>query len=114
MKDLVFIAGNFLFGDIPSDKEFLCHYFTSDLEKLFLSYYLALESLYQQEGFLRFYESFCDHTGFSCSRRWIRKLLKKYKTIEETMNNAYLKSDLSMISKIKVGALFNSRRYHQL
>jgi hypothetical protein len=113
MRDLHFVAGNFLFGDIPPDKEFLRFYYTSELERLFLSYHLLLGDLYAQEGFLAYYNLFRDHTGCLCSTRWLRKLLRRFRDIEEALAEAYRKPDLPMISRIKVGALFNPRLLQQ-
>jgi hypothetical protein len=114
MRDLDYAAGNFLFGDIPSDKEWLRQYFTSELETLFLSYHVLLGDLYPKEGFLRYYNLFRDHTGCLCSTRWLRKLLRRYRDIETALAEAYAKPDLPMISRIKIGCLFNSHRLHQL
>lgn len=110
MRDLDYAAGNFLFGDLPPDKEFLRHYFTSELETLFLSYHVLLGDLYQKEGFLRYYNLFRDHTGCLCSTRWLRKLLKRYRDIEKALDEASAKPDLPMMSRIKIGALFNPHR----
>lgn len=107
MRDLHFAAGNFFFGDIPKEQEFLRQYFTSDLELMFLSYYELFGSVYKQEGFLRFYNIFQDHTGCACSTRWVRKLLKRHKDITQSLEQAYQISDLKMISRIKAGGLFN-------
>lgn len=113
MKDVQFVAGNFLSGDIPQDKEFFRHYFTSNLEQVFLSYYLLMGDLYAQTGFLNFYNLFQDHTGFLCSTRWLRMLLKRFRDIETALDTAYKNTDLPMISRIKVGALFNTNRFNQ-
>jgi hypothetical protein len=110
MRDLNFAAGNFLYGDLPPDREYLRHYFTSELETLFLSYHILLGHLYAEEGFISYYNLFRDHTGCICSTRWLRKLLKRYRDIEQQLADAYAKPDLPMISRIKIGALFNPHR----
>lgn len=107
MRDLKFIAGNYLYGDVPLEKEYLILYYTSDLERKFLSYCLMFFDVYLAEGFLRFYNNFTDHTGHSCSRRWVRKLLKRYKELELSLFNAYKIADLTEITKIKSGQYYS-------
>lgn len=114
MRDLDFIAGNYLYGDLPFEKDYLRHYFTSELERLFVGYHILFGSIYEKEGFLRYYNLFQNHTGYLCSTRWLRVLLRRYKDIEKELEEAYRKTDLDMISRIKIGALFNSHRLRQL
>jgi hypothetical protein len=103
MRDLHFVAGKFLDGELPADKDFLRHYYQTDLEQKFLSYYLLLGENYTTEGFLWFYNNFCDHTGWCCSTRWVRKLLSRYKIITKALAEAYEKTDLDTIACIKSG-----------
>lgn len=114
MRDLDFAAGNYLYGDLPPDRDYLRHYFTSELERLFVSYHILLGNIYEQEGFLRYYNLFRDHTGCLCSTRWLRKLIRRYKDIEKELEEAYRKPDLAMISRIKIGALFNPQRLREV
>jgi hypothetical protein len=111
MKDLSFVAGEFLHGEVPSNQEFLKHYFTTELESVFLSHHLIFGNMYAEKGFFNFYLMFRDHTGHICSTRWLRKLLKRFRDINEALDKAYKKPDLSMISLIKAGAFFNPRRF---
>lgn len=108
MKDLDFIAGNYLYDDIPLDKEYLCFYFETDLERKFLSYCLLFfDDIYLAEKFQRFFHNFVDHTGYSCSDRWVRKLLKKYKELELALSTACKNVDLPEITRIKTGNYSN-------
>lgn len=108
MRDLRFIAGNFLWEDIPPDKEFYSAYFDSELERKFLSYYLLFNSLYD-EGFFRFWQNFMDHTGFRCTTRWVQKLRSRYHKIEAELAKAKAAMDLAMVAKIRGGEYFMLR-----
>ena len=105
MKDLDFIAGDYLYGDLPTESEYLSQYFNTGLERNFLSYYLLFSDLYLSEGFLRFYHNFSDHTGSSCTQRWVRELLRRCKDLDISLNIASKNFDLSSITKIKTGKL---------
>jgi hypothetical protein len=110
MNDLNFVAGKFLFEDIPLEYEYLKYYFTTPLERVFLSYFILLGNYYcYGASFLRFYDNFQDHTGYLCSTRWVRKLIKRYNFIEKELQEASKKPDLLRVSKIKMGALFNDK-----
>ncbi len=102
--DLDFIAGNFLHGDLPIGKEYLQHYFKGEAERSFLSYYYLFSSLYKEgEDFQCFYLNFSDHTGISCTSRWVRKLLTRLKNIENTLTRAESSFDLAHVGQIKSG-----------
>jgi hypothetical protein len=101
--DMDFLAGNYLHGDLPLNKEYLLHYFKGDVEKIFLSYYFIFPSLYVKGEFINFYISFCDHTGFGCSTRWVRKLLVKVCKIEKALLDAESNFDINRVGEIKSG-----------
>lgn len=103
MDDMYFIAGNFLYGDLPLGREYLQHYFDGEIERAFISYYLTFPNLYQEGDFLPFYHRFCEHTGCSCSTRWVRKLLARFALIEKELKEAEQKFDLSRVGEIKSG-----------
>jgi hypothetical protein len=101
--DLDFVAGNFIYGDLPKDKEYLSHYFNTDVERAFLSYFFTFPSLYRDTQFRVFYHSFCDHTGYFYSTRWVRKLLVRLNKIEKALMEAEKNFDLSRVGEIKGG-----------
>lgn len=102
--DLDFISGNFLYEELPRDKEYLAKYFDGPVEKRFLVYYLTFSSLHtKKEDFLTFYENFVNHTGHACSTRWVRKLVKRLATIEEELQAASKSFDLDKVGLIKSG-----------
>jgi len=101
--DLDFIAGNFIYGDLPPGKEYLEHYFLGEIDRAFLSYYFLFYRLYTEKQFQVFYQNFCDHTGCSCSTRWVRKLLVRIKAVEKALEEANRNIDLTAIGEIKSG-----------
>lgn len=103
MNDLDFIAGEFLHGDLPQDKNYLSHYFDGEVERIFLSYYFLSPHVYTKDPFKKFYDRFCDHTGTMCSTRWVRKLLRRLTDIEIALNQASKGFDLTRVGEIKSG-----------
>jgi hypothetical protein len=88
MEDMKFIAGNYLYGDLPPGKEYLQHYFGGEVERAFLSYYFTFPHQYKSMPFQKFYQNFCDHSGHCCSTRWVRKLLARFDKIENALKEA--------------------------
>lgn len=103
MNDLIFISGDFLYGDLPQGKEYLSHYFQGEVEKIFLSYFFFSSHVYKKDSFIDFYENFCDHSGRMCSTRWVRKLLNRINRIESDLNEANKVFDFAKIGEIKSG-----------
>lgn len=101
--DLDFVAGKFLYGDLPPGKEYLLQYFEGNAQKAFLSYYFLFSRLYTEGQFQTFYMNFCDHTGVCCTTRWIRKLLVRLRKIEEALDQADKSADLNRVGEIKSG-----------
>lgn len=101
--DMEFIAGNFLYGDLPPEKEYLQYYFKGKAEKAFISYYFLFPSVYVEGCFKPFYINFCDHTGMCCSTRWVRRLLTRVKKIEKELAKAESEFDIELIGDIKSG-----------
>jgi hypothetical protein len=104
MDDLVFLAGDFLYGDLPQEKEYLQYYFKGMAEKAFVSYYFLFPKLYKRgKDFVSFYVNFSDHTGICCSDRWVSKLLVRLLKIEEALAKAEKEFDIVLIGNIKSG-----------
>jgi hypothetical protein len=101
--DLDFIAGKFLYGELPAGKEYLLNYFKGEAEKAFLSYYFLFSRLYTEGQFILFYNNYCDHTGVCCSTRWVRKLLVRLSKIEQALETASKAADLVRVGEIKSG-----------
>ena len=102
-SDLDFLAGNFLYGDLPPGKEYLLNYFKTGSEKSFLSYYFLFSHFYKKGQFLEFYNNFCDHTGVCCSTRWVRKLLVRLNKAETALAEADKNFDPVRVGEIKSG-----------
>jgi len=101
--ELEFVAGNFIYGDLPPEKDYLKHYFKGRAERVFASYYANFSRLYTDGQFKTFYTNFTDHTGVCCSTRWIRKLLARIKKIETALSEADKNFNLSLVGEIKSG-----------
>jgi hypothetical protein len=104
MMDLDFISGDFLYEDLPRERQYLAKYFVGPVERRFLVYYITFNKLYQKkEDFLTFYNNFISHTGHCCSTRWVRQLLARIVNIEEALDKASKDFDLSLVGMIKAG-----------
>src|SRR4051812_33056716 len=101
--DMEFIAGNFLYGDVPPGKEYLRHHFQTEMEAAFLSYYLIFYKLRSKKNIQNFYRNFCDHTGICCSVRWVEKLLIRVDKIETALEEASKNFDPTRVGDIKSG-----------
>lgn len=73
-----FISGRIFDTEPPKDKRFLWKYFTTDVQRLFVKYYLTYGN----------YTYFTEHTGCYCSKRWIRHLKRKIEKILRTHQKA--------------------------
>lgn len=105
--DLEFLAGDFLYGDLPAGKEYLGFYFEGGVERAFLSYVSVFPHNYTKDSFKSFYDRFRDHTGVVCTTRWVRKLLRRLINIEKALEEASKNFDLERVGQIKSGkALF--------
>lgn len=71
MKDSEFISGSFFEFEVPKSRKFLLKYFRTDLQRMFLGYYLTFGNL----------KNFVDHTGYYCSERILMKMQKNYKRL---------------------------------
>lgn len=70
--ELEFISGRIFDLTLPKEKEYLWRYFTTEMQRHFVKYYLTYRS----------YTRFVDHTGYSCSNRWVRILKRRLEKLE--------------------------------
>lgn len=103
MIDNNFISGDFLFGDLPPNKDYFQYYFKGDAEKAFVSYYYFFPEMFADKLLVTSYNNFCDHTGICCSIRWVGKLLTRIHRIEQTLDKAEKDFDINLIGDIKSG-----------
>lgn len=92
-RDRNLVAGVFLEDCIPNDKIWMCKYFTSEIQKRFLIYFLIFRS--------HFY--FLRHTGVYCTSRYLKKMKKFFCILEEEHKKAKQNFDLEKLSEIEKG-----------
>jgi hypothetical protein len=95
MKELDFLAGKFFTHEIPKERAFLLHYFTTPIEESFLRYYFCFD------GDLT---NFKDHTGIYCQDRWLKILTKRLQQLIEVRDWAKKSFDLEKLARIETGA----------
>lgn len=94
--DLALISGDFFDCDIPKDRRYMLPYFDTEVQLQFLRYYLTFNSAMH----------FINHTGYYMSRRWIKRLRKRFRRIESAWSRAQelaLDGNFDMLEKINRG-----------
>jgi len=91
--DLLFVSGEFLDYELPNDKQYLYRYFTTDIQRQFVRYYLLFGE----------YEHFVDHTGFYCQKKWLDLLAKRLHRLEKARRDAKQAFDLTLVAQIESG-----------
>lgn len=94
-KDLLFIAGDFLDKtyQVPKQKRFLYKYFTTDIQKAFVKYWLCFGEIHQ----------FVRHTGFWCKDCWLKRMASRIKYLENLYLKAKAELDFSTITALETG-----------
>jgi hypothetical protein len=92
-RDLVLLGGEFLNKLLPKNKQYLYHYFRTDLERQFVTYYLLFKS----------HTHFVSHTGYECTYRWRKKLRRRLKRIEKAHDDAVATGDFEKVAIIQMG-----------
>lgn len=93
MIELTFIAGNFLDHELPKEKQYLLHYFRTELEQQFLRYLYCFGQ----------YEHFTDHTGIFCQLRWLHMLKRRHDLLVDAHTEAKREIDLEALAEIETG-----------
>ena len=94
--DLAFISGDFFERDIPKDRRYMLPYFDTEVQLQFLRYYLTFNSAMH----------FVSHTGYYMSRRWRKRLRKRFIRIEAAWAKAHelaLEGNFDMLEVIQSG-----------
>jgi len=91
--DLLFVSGDFLTCDLPNDKQYLYRYFTTDIQRQFVRYFLLFGN----------YDHFVDHTGYYCQKKWLDLLAKRFHLLEQVRREAKQSFDLTLLAKIESG-----------
>ena len=94
-RDCLFIGMRHQFLEIPKEKKFLLKYFRGKFQRQFLRYFI----------FFGDYENFVDHTGFCCSKRWLKNLEKKYNDLIYMQNTSRSNIDLDRLTEIESGKI---------
>jgi len=92
-KDLDLISGDFFDCDIPKSKRYLWKYFTTDIQRQFVRYYLTFGSI----------ERFALHTGHLSRKRWLQYLLYRYRKLESILAAAKAGFDSETVAQIESG-----------
>lgn len=94
-NDLLFIAGAFLdkTHQIPQQKRFLYKYFTTDIQKAFVKYWLSFGE----------FQQFVRHTGFWCKDCWLKRMANRIKKLESLYLKAKAELDFSTITALETG-----------
>lgn len=91
-RDNKFIS-NFFESQLPKNKSWLRHYFKTPTQKAFLNYFIEFENI----------SNFIQHTGFFCSKRYIKKLKYLFLKLEKEIKSAKKNFDTEKIAKIEMG-----------
>lgn len=92
-RDLQFLSGRFRDAELPPEKQYLFRYFTTEIQRYFVRYYLTFGE----------FTNFTDHTGFACSRRWMEILRDRILALEEAKREARKNIDLERLAEIESG-----------
>lgn len=101
--ELEFISGRIFDLELPKNKQYLWKYFKTTLQKQFVKYYLTY----------RTYKKFTEHTGYYCSNRWIRRLIKNLDRLEQLhaeAKEAALQGDFEKLATVESGKLRHFRQ----
>lgn len=101
--DLKLISGEFLYDELPPDKEYLRKYFSGEIQNRFLVYYINFKDLTKTHCVRHFCHFFVDHTGVFSPEQWIYRLVKKVIHLEGVVAEAECNLDLEMLSEVKLG-----------
>jgi hypothetical protein len=93
MNDLNLISGNFFNLELPKEKQYLCKYFETEMGMQFLRYYYVFNSDVR----------FKEHTGLYCTKRWIKMLKCRYKSLIILYDKAKKDMDFTLLAEIQEG-----------
>lgn len=79
--------------NVPPEKRYLYNYFYTDIQKMFLRYYLIFGD----------HKNFTDHTGKHVGYRWRAHLANRIRFLEAAKTKAKKTFDLTLLSSIESG-----------
>lgn len=78
---------------VPQDNFWMTRYFSTGARLAFLKYFLIFRSSVH----------FCEHTGFACSLRYVKKMKRTFLILEKEHRLAKEKLDFEKISDLEMG-----------
>ena len=92
-QEMAFIGGQFFESELPKERRYLLKYFKSDIQQQFLRYMLMFGSCVR----------FTEHTGYHCSKRWLKVLKSRLRQLEAAKKTARESMDLETLTLIETG-----------
>lgn len=102
-QDLLFLSNGYADYQLPDNRLWLLKYFSTDLQRTWLKYYLSMGDSY----------NFIDHTGYFCTERAIYKFqsrLKKLLAAHGRAKSELTEENMEMIYRIESGKFFRKPR----
>ena len=92
-RDLSFLARQWETVELPKEKKYLLRYFDTPLQTAFLKYVHIFGDC----------SNFVDHTGLSCSARWLAILYNRLRTLQTLHREARANMDMTALAHIESG-----------
>lgn len=93
-RDLKFTS-EFMDEPLPQDQLWKTKYFSTRIRGEFLRYYTTFGSAIK----------FCEHTGFSCTERYLKKMKSELIGLERKHSAAKREFDFEAVAEIEMGML---------
>ena len=91
--ELGFISGSIFDINLPKEQQYLYKYFATARQRMFVKYYLTY----------RRYTRFTDHTGYACSKKWLKKLRRRLVQLERAHEEAKFRNDSATLALLESG-----------
>ena len=91
--ELEFISGKIFDINLPKDKLYLYRYFVTARQRSFVKYYLTYGE----------YTRFMDHTGYACSKKWLKNLRQRLIKLQQLHDKAKEDGDFTTLACIESG-----------
>lgn len=94
-RDLLFVSGSFFEQEIPKDKLFLLKYYTTPVQVAWLRYFFAFGDT----------KCFSDHSGQPMTKRYNRRMRRRYKHLVALEQDARLNMDFTKHWEVTSGGV---------
>lgn len=88
-----FIGGKFFEDNLEKNQRYLYRYFSTPIQKQFVRYYLMFRRV----------DTFVDHTGFQCTKRWLENLGARIEKLEVIRKQAQSEANIELLAQIDAG-----------